>query len=310
MKNLLFLYNPHAGKGRVVAALGEICAALQAQDYLVTIYATRAPGDATRVARELAGQYDRIVCAGGDGTLSEVISGLIEAGSGCPLGYIPAGTTNDFSKNLFIPARMEEAAQLAAAGEARAVDVGRLNERQFIYVAAFGFFTAVSYETPQEIKNLFGHGAYVIEGIRSLSDITAYEMRITHDGGTVEGRFLYGMVSNSVSVGGFRSDLGGEPVVLDDGRFEVTLVKQPESLAELHSILEAFAGKRAHGSVLSFQASHISFACVDEVPWTLDGEFGGSHCYADIAPLCRAVNIVAGEGTAQTGERRRLPRRI
>lgn len=296
MKKLLFLYNPHAGKGSVVPALGEICAILQKSDYLVTIYATRAPGDAARAAREWAGQYDRIVCAGGDGTLSEVIAGLLAAGSTCPLGYIPAGTTNDFARTLGIPTKADTAAALAASGEACAVDVGRLNERQFIYVAAFGFFTAVSYETPQEIKNLFGHGAYVMEGIRSLSDIKPYQMRVEYDGNRLEGRFLYGMVSNSVSVGGFRSNLGGHPVVLDDGVFEVTLVRVPETLPELNSILGAFLGQRAHGSVLSFQAKNIRFICADEVPWTLDGEYGGSHCYAEIHPLPRAVNIVAGTG--------------
>jgi YegS/Rv2252/BmrU family lipid kinase len=303
MKTLLFLYNPHAGKGQAVAALGEICAAFQAEGYLVTVYATKARGDAVEVARTMAGHYDRFVCCGGDGTLSEVISGLIASGNHLPLGYIPAGTTNDFAKTLRIPTAMGEAATLAASGPAFPIDIGRLNEHQFNYVAAFGLFTAVSYETPQEFKNLLGHGAYVLEGIRSLSEIATYQMQIDHDGQTLEGEFLYGMVSNSVSVGGFPIDLGANPIALDDGQFEVTLVRKPESLAEVQSIVDAFRGRGAHGSMVSFRAKQLTVTCADAVPWTVDGEYGGSHCYADISALHHAVSIVAGEGIPVVGER-------
>lgn len=306
MKKLLFLYNPHAGKGGVVAALGRICAAFQAEGYLVTVCATKGAGDATELARTMAPNYDRLVCSGGDGTLSEVIAGLLAADCHIPLGYIPAGTTNDFSKTLRIPARTSQAAALAASGAPRLIDVGRLNERQFVYVAAFGVFTAVSYETPQQIKSIFGHGAYVLEGIRSLSEITTYSMKVAWDGGELEGDFLYGMVSNSVSVGGFRSDLGGHKIVLDDGLLEVTLVKAPASLQEFRAILEALGGKGAKGtdgSVVTFQTTRVSFSCADAVPWTVDGEFGGSHCYAEVAPVCKAVSIVCGKGAPVRGDR-------
>ena len=185
----------------------------------VTVHPTQGSGDATGVTLRRAGEFDRIVCSGGDGTLHEVVAGLMKRDSRPAVGYIPAGTTNDFAKNLDLPRGMEAMAATAAAGVPRPVDIGRFNDRFFLYVAAFGAFTDVSYNTPQQFKNVFGHLAYVLEGATRLGSIQAYPLRVEHDGGVEEGEFCYGMVSNTVSVGGFRG-APAETVKLDDGLFE------------------------------------------------------------------------------------------
>lgn len=297
MKTLLFIYNPAAGKAKITNALGGIAAHFQQEDWLVTLYATRAAGDGARAVQELGGSYDRIVCSGGDGTLSEVVTGMIHGGLTQPLGYLPAGSTNDFSKTLRLPSNLLRAAEVAAAGVPFPCDMGQFNrDHIFVYVAAFGLFTSVSYETPQEIKQILGHAAYVLRGIQSLSDITSYSMTIEHDGQVEEGNYIYGMVSNSVSVGGFRS-MKNHDVVLDDGKFEVLLVETPTSLAELNSIIAALLARTPNKKVLSFQASELSFHCKDSVAWTLDGEFGGAHTDAHVKILPQVVQVIRGEDT-------------
>ncbi len=297
MKKLLFVYNPHAGKARLTPRLYEVLSILQQGGYLVTAYATSGPRDATDIIRELGAEYDHIVCAGGDGTLSEVIAGLLQTGYKGALGYLPAGSTNDFSRSLNLPTGEVEAAEIAVKGIPFACDMGRFNERNFVYVAAFGLFTAVSYETPQNVKNLFGHTAYVLEGIRSLAEVTPYNMRVQWDDGETEGEFIYGAVSNSVSVGGFKGMLSDQ-VVLDDGLFEVMLVRMPHSLPELQEIIGALLTGEAGERVLAFQTRHIAFQSVQEVPWTLDGENGGKRSVVDITCSHEAVRIMCPEKQA------------
>lgn len=295
MKTLLFIYNPAAGKGRVTGAMGEIVTAFQREDWLVTLYATRSRGDGVRMVGELGGGYDRIVCCGGDGTLSEVVTGLIHSGlREKPLGYLPAGSTNDFSKTLGLPVQLGRAAEIAAAGEPFGCDMGRFNEDHiFVYVAAFGIFTRASYDTPQEMKQILGHAAYVLSGLRSLSEVTSYHMRVEHDGQVEEGDFIYGMVSNSVSVGGF-SGMKDNEVILDDGKFEVLLIRSPTSLPELNAVLTAIIARTPNDKVLSFQASHLRLHCDQSVAWTLDGEFGGEHMDVDIDVMLQAVRMIRG----------------
>lgn len=291
MKKLLFLYNPHAGKAHITARLHEVVSIFQSAGYLVTVYATTGPRDAVDRLRELSGQFDHIVCAGGDGTLSEVISGLIDSGYQGKLGYLPAGSTNDFSKTLGIPVNEVEAAAIAVGDNSAFCDIGSFNHcHQFVYVAAFGLFTAVSYQTPQEVKNLLGHLAYVLEGIRSLAEVQSYHIRLEWDGGEIEDSFLYGAVSNSVSIGGFSNPLSDQ-VVLDDGVFEVMLVKSPRSLLELNAIIAALLSNTPNEKVVCFQTSRLSVQSAAEIPWTLDGENGGKHCFVNIENLHNAVNI-------------------
>ncbi len=294
MKTLLFIYNPAAGKAKITGALGDITAQFQRQDWLVTLYATQAAGDATRIVQELGSQYDRIVCSGGDGTLNEVVSGIIYGGLEQPLGYLPAGSTNDFSKTLHLPANLHKAAEIAVTGTPFACDMGQFNgERVFVYVAAFGIFTNVSYETPQELKQILGHAAYVLNGLRSLADVTSYSMTIEHDGILEEGNYIYGMVSNSISVGGFQGMKTNE-VILDDGKFEVLLVRTPTSLIELNAVLAAIISRAPNENVLSFQAHEVIFHCNEPVSWTLDGEYGGEHTDATVQILSQAVRMMRG----------------
>lgn len=295
MKTLLFIYNPAAGKAKITSALGEVTALFQKEDWLVTLYATKAAGDAVNAVQELGGSYDRIVCSGGDGTLSEVVTGMIHGGLKQPLGYLPAGSTNDFSKTLRLPANLQKAAAIAAAGEPFACDMGQFNDNHiFVYVAAFGLFTNVAYETPQEIKQILGHAAYVLKGIQSLTDITSYSMTIEHDGVMEEGNFIYGMVSNSVSVGGFQW-MKNHDVILDDGKFEVLLVEAPTSLAQLNAIIAALLARTPNEKVRSFQTSNISFHCNTPVAWTLDGEYGGDHADTYVEILPQVVQMIRGE---------------
>lgn len=298
MTPLLYIYNPHAGKGKAIHWLPQALDAFAKAGWLTTVYPTQGKADATRAARELAGQYERVVCCGGDGTLHEVITGLMDLPDRPAVGYLPTGTTNDFSRNLHLPRGTVGKAETAAAGVPRAVDIGRFNEDYFVYVAAFGAFTDVAYDTPQTFKNLFGHLAYVLEGAARLPSLPRYRLRVEHDNGTEEGEFLYGMVSNTVSVGGFRS-MPEREVKLDDGLFEVVLIRQPQNAAQLQSLVGALmqpsSAAAAGGAVTIFHTSRLTVTCAEEIPWTLDGEFGGNHRVASVENLPRAVDIVYGK---------------
>lgn len=296
MKKLLFIFNPLAGKGSIRGHLPGVLDAFTKGGYLVTAYPTQSKGDAARVASELSGQFDRIICCGGDGTLSETISGLLALDPRPVLGYLPAGTTNDFSRNLKLPKGLEAAAQAGVTGPVRKCDVGLFNQKAFIYVAAFGAFTDVSYDTPQEFKNMFGHLAYLLEGVTRLSSIKSYNLKITHDEGDLEGEFIYGMISNTVSVGGFKSLPLGD-VSLNDGLFEVLLVRRPKTLAELQIIIKTLLQQKpADGeTVITFHTARMQVTCPEPLPWTLDGEFGGAPLTADIENDCRAIDLVWGE---------------
>lgn len=296
MKKLLFLYNVHAGKGLLKNQLAAVLDAFVKAGWDVTVHPTQGSGDATGVTLRRAGEFDRIVCSGGDGTLHEVVAGLMKRDSRPAVGYIPAGTTNDFAKNLDLPRGMEAMAATAAAGVPRPVDIGRFNDRFFLYVAAFGAFTDVSYNTPQQFKNVFGHLAYVLEGATRLGSIQAYPLRLEHDGGTEEGEFCYGMVSNTVSVGGFQS-APAETVKLDDGLFECILVRLPQTPVQLQAVIRALLqmAPDENGLVVSLRTSRLTITCPEELPWTLDGEYGGAPRQAHIQNCRQALSIVYGK---------------
>lgn len=296
MKTLLFIFNPHAGKGVIRGHLPGVLDAFTKAGYLVTAYPTQSKSDATRIAAELGGQFDRVVCCGGDGTLSETIAGLLTLDPAPVLGYLPAGTTNDFSRNLHLPKTLEDAARTAVTGPVHKCDVGLFNHKTFIYVAAFGAFTDVSYDTPQEFKNAFGHLAYLLQGVTRLGSIKSYSLEITHDEGDLEGEFIYGMVSNTVSVGGFKG-LPPSAVSLDDGLFEVLLVRRPKSLPELQSIITALLQQKTveGGAVIALHTSRLHVTSQEPLPWTLDGEYGGDPLVAEIENDCQAIQLVWGE---------------
>lgn len=292
MKRLLFILNPHSGKGKIKEYLADIIDIMVKAGYEVTVYTTQSQGDATRKACREAGNYDRIICSGGDGTLDEVVTGVMEAEDKVPVGYIPAGSTNDFGSSLGIDKNMLSAADIAVNGRPFPCDIGAFNKDSFVYVAAFGIFTEVSYQTSQDMKNIFGHAAYLLEGAKQLADITSYRMQVEYDGNVLYDEFLYGMVTNSVSVGGFKG-LISEPVGLDDGVFEVTLIRMPKNPIELNEIL-GFLTNLIPDSVMvySFQTQKIRFTSNETVPWTLDGEFGGDHQQVLIENRHKALEII------------------
>ena len=280
MNRLLFIYNPTSGTGQVKPALAPVLDVFAKAGWLTTAYPTQCKGDAARTARELAPQFDRVICAGGDGTLSEVAAGLMELESPPPLGYIPFGSTNDCATTMRLPRKPREAALIAAGtGVPTPIDIGLLNDTPFVYVAAFGAFTKVAYDTPQDLKNTFGHLAYIFAGIASLPTIAPYHMAVEYDGQVLEDDFYFGMVSNSQSIGGIKPPKV-EQVVLDDGLFEVTLVKKPLSLADLTDGLQALVSLSPadrSGVLVQFQARSLTFTSNQPIPWTVDGEFGGSQ---------------------------------
>ena len=260
-------------------------------DYEVTIYPTQSKGDAQNHVREEAKNYDLIVCSGGDGTLDEAVSGMMESEEKTLLGYIPAGSTNDFANSLRIPKSMLKAANVAVKGRRFPVDIGYFNGDSFVYVAAFGLFTAVSYQTSQQLKNVLGHAAYILEGMKQLLDIPVYKMRVEYDDEVLEDEFIYGMITNSISVGGFKN-LTGKNVLLDDGVFEVTLIKAPKNPLELNEIITALLGGADTSNIESFKTSYLKITSETQISWTLDGEFGGEHREVEIQNMNHAVNII------------------
>ena len=291
-KKLLFVFNPKSGKGLIKNYLVDIVDTMVKADYEVTVYTTQAQGDAIQKVEKEAAKYDLVVCSGGDGTLDEVVTGMNRSEAERPIGYIPAGSTNDFANSLGIPKDMVKAAYTAVHGKEFPCDVGYFNGDTFVYVAAFGLFTEVSYQTPQHWKNILGHAAYILEGAKRLHDIPSYIMKVEHDGEVFTDKFIFGMVTNSISVGGFRG-MTGEDVKLDDGVFEVTLIKSPQTPLELNEILASLTKLIDDTDLIySFKTSELRITTEEKVAWTLDGEFGGEHEELVIKNLKQKIQIM------------------
>lgn len=291
-KKLLFVFNPYSGKAQIKNHLLDIVDTMVKADYEVTIYPTQKAGDAKEKVEVEAGDYDLIVCSGGDGTLDETVTGMMNREQKIPLGYIPAGSTNDFATSLGIPKDMVKAANVAVNGKAFPCDIGSFNGDFFVYVAAFGLFTEVSYKTSQDLKNVLGHAAYLLEGAKCLHDIPAYRMQVEYDGNVIQDEFIYGMISNSTSVGGFKG-MTGKDVLLDDGVFEVTLIKKPRNPIELNEIIASLINLVDDTNmVYSFKTQSVKFTAKQAIPWTLDGEFGGEHIEVCVQNCKRSVEIM------------------
>lgn len=291
-KKMLFIYNPRAGKSQIRSNLLDMIDIFVKAGYEVTAYPTQAQGDGIRAVTERQiGYYDMIACSGGDGTLDEVVTGMMRCEKRLPIGYVPAGTTNDFAGSLGIPRSMEKAARVIVDGRSFRCDVGGFNENIFVYIAAFGLFTDVSYETRQDMKNVLGHMAYVLEGMRKLSKVRSYTMKVTCGDRTIEGDFIFGMITNSLSVGGFKK-ITGDNVKLDDGVFEVTLIKRPGNPVELNTIMAAMVNRNIDTDLMEcFTASELQIESTEEIAWTLDGEFGGRHSRVEIRNYKQALEI-------------------
>lgn len=295
MKKMLFIYNPNAGMGLLKPQLSDVLDTFVKGGYEVTVYPTQQRQDAMEKTKSYTEDYDLVVCSGGDGTLDEVVTGMSMREGKVPIGYIPAGTTNDFASSLHIPKDMIEAADVAVNGKPFACDVGAFNNNYFVYIAAFGLFTDVSYETDQKMKNILGHLAYVLEGTKKIFNVPSYRVKVTHDGETIEDEFMFGMVTNSHSVGGFKG-IVGQNVAFDDGVFEVTLIKTPKTPLDVNEIVTALLGKQIDSThMYCFRTGSIRFECEEEIPWTLDGEFGGNHGEVLIENRRKALEIMVKE---------------
>lgn len=290
-KRMLFIYNPKSGKAQIRNYLADILDVFVKGGYEVTVYPTQRNGDAVEVMTSRKPVYDLVVCSGGDGTLDEVVTGMMKSAFKTPIGYIPAGSTNDFGGSLHLPKNMLQAAETIVNGKNFACDVGMFNDDIFVYIAAFGLFTDVSYETKQDMKNILGHMAYLLEGMKRLSAIRSYHMKVTHDGGVIEDEFMFGMITNSESVGGFKR-ITGKNVKLDDGVFEVTLIKKPRNPMELNEITVSLMHRDIETTAIHcFKTTKLTIEALEPLAWTLDGEYGGTHTKVNIENLCRQVEI-------------------
>lgn len=296
MRKIYFIYNPHSGKEQITYKLNEIIKILAERDNELTVVPTTGYLDAMERIINLPDGYDLVVCSGGDGTLDEVVTGMMKRTKErrIPIGYIPAGTTNDFARSLEIPRHMPEAARCAMAGKPFACDIGSFNDDSFVYIASFGIFTEVSYSTKQEIKNVLGHMAYVLEGMKSLYNIKSYRMKVSSDEMEFEGDFLFGMITNSRSVAGFKGLVKGD-VQFDDGVYEVTFIRRPRNPLEIQEILAALLVEEIDSKYMySFRTRKLTVESEEMVPWTLDGEFGGEHDHVVIENNRKAVEIIIG----------------
>jgi len=293
----LFIYNPRAGKGLIRNSLSFILEEFSKHDIELTVHPTSAAKDAVKTAREQGRAYDMIVCSGGDGTLDEVVTGMMQGGFRTPVGYIPAGSTNDYASSLGIPRELTDAARHIADGDVFSCDVGRVlssdDERYFVYVAAFGAFTDVSYKTSQDMKNTLGHLAYLLEGARALPTIRNSRLRFHSRERSGEGKFLYGMITNSNSVGGFKG-ITGDNVALNDGVFEVTLIRDPETIVEWPNIINALLTGAKCEFVITFKTAKLIVEPEEEMSWTLDGEYGGTYSRLVVENVPQALPIILG----------------
>ena len=293
MKKLLLILNPCSGKKKASHALADVVNVFNRGGYDVTGYITAARGDATKVVAQRAPEFDLVVCAGGDGTFNETISGLLAGGHDTPIGYLPAGSTNDFASSLHLSKNLVEAARDIVEGTPRRLDVGRFNDRYFSYVASFGAFTRASYATSQNVKNALGHLAYILSGIKELAYIRSRRLRFTLDDGRVlEDEYIFGAISNSTSVAGILT-LSEDLVDMNDGVFELLLVRKPENLLELNDCVLALTTQDYHTPMLTFtSARSVEIEAPADMDWTLDGERepGSAHCRAE--NLHDAIRIV------------------
>lgn len=295
MKKLLFIYNAHSGKTQIKAKLADIIDIFIKEGYYVEAYQTQSVGDAKRQIAGRGSHYDRIVVAGGDGTLNEAIAGMMRLQSKIALGYIPTGSTNDFAASIRLPKDLVHVAKIAVNGTPAYVDVGSFNRDNFIYVAAFGAFTDVSYSTPQDLKNVLGHSAYLIEGLKQFGHIMdSRHFEIERENGLKEeGDYIYGMITNSISVGGFKR-LTGNNIVLDDGLFEVTLIRKPNNPLELQDIISSLLVQKKSRMISTFKTSKLKLVSDENVKWVLDGEYKGSPKKVVIRNHPCAVKIMTG----------------
>ena len=292
MKKLLFIMNPFAGQKKANKALSDILLIFSQAGYEVITHMTTGQGDAVTAAQNRGKDVDLVVCCGGDGTLNETVTGLLRAGAKTPIGYIPAGTTNDFASSLNLSGNMLQAARDIVEGEPVPYDVGKFGDRYFSYVASFGAFTKSSYVVPQNIKNALGHTAYVLGGISEISQIRKEHIRMEIDGQVVEDDFLFGAICNSTSIGGILT-LDPKQVDMGDGLFEILLVRAARNLEEIGECIRAVQSQKYNCEMITFRSARSVRIFADrEMPWTLDGEREDGHEEVMAENLHHAIHLM------------------
>ncbi len=298
-KKVLMIVNPKAGKSRLKnkmsGGLFEAVCAFSEAGYLVDARMTQHRGHAAELAAMFAKEYDRVVCCGGDGTLNETVSGLMQCdGEKVPLGYLPAGSTNDFAASMHLPLELVAAARVAVGGVPTPIDVGRFNQRYFVYVASFGAFTQTSYAVPQNLKNALGHTAYMLEAVRQIPSIGhAVKMKVLADGEVLDGEYLFGSVSNSTSIGGVMK-LSPQEVLMNDGKYELLLLRNPKTALDMQAVAAALLTKNYDQEGIVYRhVSHVEFWPEGDVPWTLDGEYAASTEHVVIDNLTKSIILMA-----------------
>ncbi len=296
MKKLLYVMNPNAGMRRANRYLTEILGVFCQAGYDVAVHITSASGEATQVVAQRGGGVDLVVCCGGDGTFNETVSGMLQGGWDTPIGYIPAGSTNDFAASLGLSNMPVQAARDIVEGKTVAYDVGRFGDRVFTYIASFGAFTQVSYNTPQNVKNVIGHAAYLLGGITEISQIRNIHMRLELDNSVIEDDFAFGAISNSTSVAGILS-LDPNHVDMQDGLFELLLIRTPKTLVELTECIQALQSQKYEGCNLITFCKARKIKVLDEpgLAWSLDGERAESDGVTDVENIHLAIRIMLRE---------------
>ena len=291
-KTLLFIVNPRAGKTKSSAPLFDAVATFGRAGYLVRVMLTQAAGDAARFAAQWGGDYDLVVCAGGDGTLNETLSGLMQLENRPPVGYLPNGSTNDFAASLRIPSSVQQAARAVVEGTPHPLDLGAHNARYFSYVASFGAFTKASYSASQETKNALGHFAYILEGIKNLDSLRPYRCGVEADGESFDGDFIFGAVCNSTSLGGLVK-LDPKRVHMDDGMFELILLRMPKTALDLQNLITAMTRMQYdYPGVIFRHVKNVVLTTGQEISWSLDGEYAASAPKVEIQCLPGAIKLV------------------
>ena len=284
-KKLLFIVNPRAGKRKSREPLFDAVSIYSEAGYLVSVHVTSHPGEATELAEDLGEEFDLVVCHGGDGTLNETVNGVmrIPKEKRPAVSYLPGGSTNDFAASLNISSSPAEAAKSAMRLQPRKLDVGRFGERNFVYVASFGAFTKTTYTVPQDIKNVFGHFAYMLDGVKNLDTLCPYRMKITADGEVFDGEYLFGAISNSTSIAGLMK-LSDEEVLFNDGLFELLLVPVPRTSAAMQALILALVNKDYYNSegLIFRHVKHVTAETAEDIPWTLDGEYDPGAPFVEI----------------------------
>ena len=292
MKKMLLVVNPCAGTRKINKSLVDVLAIFNRGGYDVHTYITAGQNDAKEVVRQRCKEMDLVVCAGGDGTFNETLAGIMESGSPVPMGYIPCGSTNDFAASLKLSTNVLEAAKEIVEGTAHQYDVGMFGNRYFSYVASFGVFTRTAYSTPQSVKNALGHTAYILEGIQELSQFKTEHVRFELEDQVIEDDFLFGAVSNSLSVGGILT-LYPKQVDMKDGKFELLLVRSPKNLREVQEFLQALQKQQYNCAMMTFlSAKEMKVIAKPEMNWTLDGERQGGCPEIEIRNIPLAFQLV------------------